>query len=342
MATFKQKLGCWLHERWRTEFVLLFPDVAFRLGMRWLNLCNRHEHLLKENDEVSRICDWQDSSFLTVARFFPRVGGKLLKHCFNEWPIRLLQQPESLTLSHHPKISVILPVGGSEYTLLFQCVLAAFFGQTCKNMEVIVVEHSDSPAYETLCPEGVKYMFISQKDDRQFNKALAINIGVLKSSAPYILIHDADIVPPGTYVESVLQRLNEGWDAVRAMRFLFCLEREDTEKFMRGNGAYLPKRVPLVMQNFPGASTAVHKDTYFRIGGHDEDFLGWGGEDLEFYDRLKTVRLFPGSYSPGIHLWHTASEKKISGDRNNRLLTEKRKLPPQPRIEILHKQRTVK
>ena len=84
---------------------------------------------------------------------------------------------------------------------------------------------------------------------------------------------------------------------------------------MNFTGQHLPGTVESVLQNFP-LSTAVTKLAFKRIGGCDEQFEGWGGEDLEFLDRLKVTKLFPGSYAPGVHLWHAPAPKKESGDRN--------------------------
>jgi len=56
---------------------------------------------------------------------------------------------------------------------------------------------------------------------------------------------------------------------------------------------------------------------------------------VEFLDRLKTLRLFPGSYLPGIHLWHATSPKKATGDRNNDLMQKLAAIPVPERIRSL-------
>lgn len=334
----KQKIGCWLHERWQTELVLLFPATARRFGLTWIDLCNRHERLSTDGNSA-RICLWQDSSFLTVARFFPDVGGRLLKHCLSEWPIQLTRQPLMEKRPVEPKVSVILPVGGQERLKQFQCVLKAFYSQTYRDLEIIVVEHGSEQFYKAFCPFWIRYIFLQRKGDQQFNKSMAMNEGIRNAAAPYVLFHDADVVPPSAYVESILRHFNAGWDAVRPMRFLFNLSANDSEKFMKNDAQYLPKVVELILQNFPGVSTAVSKEAYAKIGGHDEQFWGWGGEDLEFLDRLKTVHLFQGGYAPGIHLWHSSAPKKMSGDRNQELMMRKLEISPEERIKLLQRKR---
>jgi len=289
------------------------------------------------DDPSSRICDWDDSSFLTVARVFPGVGGRLLKHCLKEWPVRL-SDAGSDGASKTPRISIILPVGGKERIPLCKCVVEACWGQSFNDLAIVIVEHGEEPLYAQVYSEVVNYIFLQRKPGQQFNKSMAINAGVDNSASPYLLIHDADVVPADRYVESIFVLLDAGWHAVRPVRFIFHLDPKGSATFLGSSGISIPKTVASVQQNNPGISTAVRRDVYEAIGGHDERFEGWGGEDLEFLDRLKTTKLYPGSYAPSIHLWHAPSPKKADGDRNNRILAEKRALSPAQRIELLRGQ----
>lgn len=331
MVSLKQKIGCWLHERWKTEAALA-PMLARMTGLHWVDLCNRHERLGQEEKEA-RTCLWEGSSVLTVARFFPRVGGRLLRCCLKEWPFRLREQPASV--SSRPKMSVVLPVGGRDRLPLFLCVLKGFFGQTVVEIEIIVVEHGKKPEYESSCPAGVRYLFLPMEEGGQFNKSLAMNRAVAEATAPVVLLHDADLVVPANYVESLLLRFSQGWEAVRPARFAFHLDQDDSAGFMEANGKFLPRNIEMVQQNNPGLSTAMTREAYARIGGHDQRFEGWGGEDLEFLDRLKTLRRYPGGYAPLVHLWHAPGPKKASGDRNRQLMDKLRAIPVQERIESL-------
>lgn len=335
-VSLKNKLGCWAHERWRTEFVLRMPGLARFCRFTWRDLRNRNEKIGRGVDGA-RICKWTDSSVLTVTRFFPEVGGRLITHCFDEWPIKLSKEFYHEDHQKDPEISVILPVCGKDRIPLFKCVLYSFFGQTCRNLDIIVVENGTEPLYKAFCPTGVKYIFLPMWENREFNKCKAMNEGVRKARAPYVLLHDADIVIPCSYVESIIKRLKKGWDAVRPIRFAFNLNSYESKKFMNFTGQHLPGTVESVLQNFPGLSTAVTKLAFKRIGGCDEQFEGWGGEDLEFLDRLKVTKLFPGSYAPGVHLWHAPAPKKESGDRNLDLLLSILKIPVTERINMLQR-----
>ena len=233
-------------------------------------------------------------------------------------------------------VSVILPVAGADRISIFQGTLASLLAQDCGSLEIIVAEQGKRALYRHDLPHGVKHILIPpNRQEDGFNKSRAFNAGVRAATAPVVLLHDADTVVPRSYIRTILDRLQSGWEAVRPLRFLFCMERDESERFVGNQGAALPSRVSAVMQNFPGCSIAVRREVYWRIGGHDERFVGWGGEDLEFLDRLKTTRLFAGGYAPAIHLWHPHAAKKANGDRNNGLMEQLRAEPVGQRIERL-------
>ena len=84
---------------------------------------------------------------------------------------------------------------------------------------------------------------------------------------------------------------------------------------------------------------ALTREAFFRIGGFDERFVDWGGEDNEFYDRCTTLRRYPYGYLPFLHLWHPPQESKLSGARERAVLfmNELLALPPDERIRALRR-----
>lgn len=326
--------GCWLHERWRTECAL--NGLLSRLtGIRWVDLHNRIERLRAGGDTVSRVCDWQWTSDLTVCRVFPGTAVRLCQACFRDWPLGS-GSPERPMGGREPRISIILPVGGASRYAALGAVVESFRRQTAGDLELIVVEQSAGPAPAGLLPPGVIRLPIpGDGGEEGFNKSRLMNAAVRIARAPWVLLHDADIVVPRGYVEAVLARAAAGWEAVRPIRFLFYLDKEQTTRVMGGG---LPARIERVAQNFPGGSVAVRREMYWQLGGHDERFVGWGGEDTEFLDRLRTCREFPGHFAPALHLWHPPAPKKASGDRNQAMLDRQRAVPVDRRVRDLRGQ----
>ena len=309
MPTCKQKLGCWLHERWRLECVLRAPGLARRGGLEWPDLCNRCEQIEKAADGIGRICRWSDSSLLTVCRFFPATGARLLRHA---WCGRAAS-----TVS---PVSVVLPVRGEE-----RLDAVAFVAQTLHRMagaesEVLLCEHAVTPFYDRDWPHGIRHLFVPAAMDEAFNKSKAMNAGARAARNPLLVLLDADAVPSPDFLAHSVECLDRGWEAVRPIRFLFVLDEAASREFLRSGSVADVREVACVHQNNPGLATVIRRGTYIEIGGHDERFVGWGGEDLEFLDRLRTRKFYPGSFLPAIHLWHSPAPQKQSGHRNNDLL----------------------
>ena len=317
----KQKLGCWLHERWRLELVLRAPGLARRLGLEWVDLRNRNERLEKTPDGAGRICRWQDSSFLTVCRTFPTTGARLLRHVWRERQVG----------SALP-VSVILPVRGEA-----RFAAVAFVAETLRRMagaesEVLLCEHDVAPRYARDWPRGVRHLFVPAAADEAFNKSKAMNAGARAARNPILILLDADVVPSPDFLARSVECLDRGWEAARPLRFLFLLDAADSREFMRQGSPATIREVAFVHQNNPGLATVIRRETYFEIGGHDERFAGWGGEDVEFLDRLRTRKLHPGSFLPAIHLWHPPAPQKQSGHRNNELLRRILAEPAESRV----------
>jgi hypothetical protein len=322
--------GCWVHERWRAEIALRLGPFAPR-RFAWASLHNRHEQVRRLPDGAVE-CVWRGSSPLTVARVFPEVGSRLLGHCLQEWPIRLSTEPPA---SGNPALSVVLPVGGADRLDLFRAVVQAFLAQSLRRIEIVVVEHAATPVYEAHCPPGARYIHLPRGASQQFNKSRALNAGVAAARAGFLLLHDADTVPPERLCENVVARLTEGYDGLIPIRLLFRLDREASAAFQQSRGSRLPAAVSEVMLNSPGGSQAVSREAFEGVGGYDERYEGWGGEDEEFLERLMTRRFFRGGFAPMIHLWHPEATQKASGDRNARLSAEILAQPAGERIRRL-------
>lgn len=333
LADIRKAAGCWGNERWRTECAL---DALFcRLsGIRWQDLCNRRERLVPGGDAEARVCDWKWTSELTVCRVFPNVGGRLLHRCLRDWPFAWAGSVNRDSAGD-VGISVILPVGGSVRHVTLMAVVRSFLSQGAGAPEIIVVEQGGNGSLRTMLPEGVRYVPVPGcGQDAEFNKSLLLNTGVRESTSSWVLLHDADIVVPKRYLEAILERTRGGeWDAIRPIRFLFYPGEASSSVFVETGR--LPDAVHRVTQNFPGGSTAVRRDVYWELGGHDERFAGWGGEDTEFLDRLRTCRVYPGGFAPALHLWHAPADKKRTGDRNQKLQDERLSVPVEDRIREL-------
>lgn len=112
---------------------------------------------------------------------------------------------------------------------------------------------------------------VEQEDDKPFNRALLHNMGALQAMAdgfPCLVLHDVDLLP------------------LDAANLYACLSQP------RHMSASLDKfRFVLTYDSLAGGALAVRADQYNRLDGFSNRFEGWGGEDDDFYDRIKNSGL---------------------------------------------------
>lgn len=305
MATLKQRLGCWAHERWRTEWAL-----AAR-GNAWLDLCNRHESLTVSDGGRARVCNWRDTSLLTVCRTFPAVGARLLRRCMRDWPIEFADT--AVADGGQPEASIIIAFRGIERLAQLQCCLATLQAQRHAAFEIILVEQSWEALLSADMLPGVRHIHArSTSPDMPFNKSWAMNIGARQARADTLIFHDGDMLAPADYVQSALDLMWRGYQGARVPRLVFYPDRATSEAIQGGRSLLGIQQVGEVRQNCRGISLVMQKTAYWEIGGHDESFYGWGGEDDEILQRAETLNFYPGGFMPFVHLWHPVQKEKHS------------------------------
>ena len=125
---------------------------------------------------------------------------------------------------------------------------------------------------------------------------------------------------PRDYGKEIIKHIKKNnCEVVHLQRLLFCMGRLDTSWMLSTNNTKLDFIPDRVRQNWQGGTLALKKDAFFRIGGYDVQFVGWGGEDNEFYDRCRTLNGWRYGYMPFIHLWHKAQTEKLSTERERNL-----------------------
>lgn len=333
-ATLREWVGCWLHERWRAELVLRMPRLAALLGWSWLDLCNRNQRLRKDLHTPGRVCAWSDSSKLTVARVFPDIGARLLRHVLKEWPVRFAPDAEP-SICAEPEVSILMPIAGTERIAQFRLALAAARAQVGVAVEIVVVEQWPEPTLRGTLPEGVRYLHQPVASGTEFNKSRALNAAAKCASGRYLIILDADYLIPERFASECARELGIV-EAARPMRMIFYLDRCSSEHISTGDWTSGVTVVLAVVANNP-TPIAVRRSTYWEAGGHDESYSGWGGEDNEFLDRLRTRTIGEGGWMPVLHVWHPPAAKKADGTRNRELHDAKMAMAAVERIRMLRR-----
>ena len=297
----KVKLGALLYDLPRFVRTTRAPRA-------WVAMCNRNERLTLDGRGAR--CEWMYTSELHIANVYPWAGARLMAKAFADWPIVLREMPAA---AEKPDVSFVIGHRGLTRRPHLLATLRCIAGQRGASVECVVVEQSAEREIESRLPSWVRYVHTPTAEP-SYNRSWTLNAGARAAAGALLVLHDNDMLCPADYAAEALERAREGAAFQQLKRFTFYLGPRDTEQ-VRASGEIRTGLPSVVVQNAHGASIAVSRDAYFDIGGFDESFVGWGGEDNEFWDRAATTaRVYDFGYLPFIHLWHAPQPGKQQGN----------------------------
>jgi hypothetical protein len=304
----RQRLGALRYDWPRFELAMRGVGPYRALEKPWIGMRNRNEKIVIDGRGV--YCEWEDTSDLHIAKVFPSTGARLMKRAFQDWPIVMADAPQP---TERPSVSFVIGHRGRERLPHLKATLRSIAGQRGIPIECVVVEQSVTREIEDVLPSWVRYVHTPVAEGYDYNRSWTLNAGVATSLGEVLVLHDNDMICPADYAFEAMSRAREGWDFWQPKRFTFYLGEEDSRDIF-GTGRVRINGPSTIVQNALGASIAVTRKAFDEIGGFDESFVGWGGEDNEFWDRARsTKRAYEFGYLPFIHLWHPPQRGKLAG-----------------------------
>jgi len=302
MNTLRSRLGALAYD------VPRFLRSMARKG-GWIHMRNRGERTAFDGRGVQ--CHWQFTSDLHVAKVFPRAGEGLMKRAFAEWPVASVDAPAS---TEQPLVTFIIGHRGLARLPHLLATLRTIAGQTDVPIECVVVEQALEREVESKLPPWVRYLHTPPPShDDDYNRSWTLNAGARAARGELVVLHDNDMLVPRRYAAELHARMREGFDFLDLKRFTFYLPEETTQRFF-ASGVLRTNVASTVVQNLRGASIAASRRAYFAIGGFDESFVGWGGEDNEFWERAEVGgRVYTYGFLPFVHLFHAPQKGKLLG-----------------------------
>ena len=331
----RQKVGACIYDLPRFLWATRPPLFSHPSARPWAFFRNRGEQLLPAPNGLGLQCDWQWTSDLHITRVFPSLGRLFMSRALRDCPIgfqeKQSKQPGNI------EASFIISHRGLQRLPHLLLTLQSVAAQRKASFECIVVEQSATPEVKDFLPSWVRYIHTAMPSDGvPFCKAWAFNVGARLAHGKLLVLHDNEMLVPRDYASQHLARVDEGYEVVDLKRFIFFLSQSHSERVMGKHELLLDQAPESIMQNAPGGSLAITRDAYLAIGGFDESFIGWGGEDNEFWERAKTRRVWPYGYLPLVHLWHPAQPGKLESNRSTAALFETRsRIPAAERIAEL-------
>jgi hypothetical protein len=215
---------------------------------------------------------------------------------------QLIEKREEIDiLPSYDRISVVMAFrerGDGRLDGLKKCV-KCLRDQTI-NCYIILVEQDNAPVHQGEL-ESLVDSYLFTYSSAMFNKSWAFNCGAIIAPDDLILLHDCDLLVPKNYVKESMRILGAKDMALPWTKILYLTE-ESSKRYPDGNHKISHT---LTSHQAVGGSLLVRKQFYLRIGGMDERFEGWGGEDNAFYAKaLKLGRVSRSNPMTGMVLMH--------------------------------------
>jgi len=149
------------------------------------------------------------------------------------------------------------------------------------------------------------------------------------------------VLVPKEYPARLVELMNSrSLDVAFCQRFLFYLTQPTTQDLLE-QMSLLHRSPGLVeiRQNWVGGTLGIRRDAFWKIGGFDEEFVGWTGEDTEFHDRCQVLNGWFHGFVPFIHLWHPPQTEKVGPARKaqSEFTNQKLSIPRSVRVDQLLK-----
>ena len=150
-------------------------------------------------------------------------------------------------------------------------------------------------------------MCIGVSDEKPFSKAKVINKSVEKSKGDILVIADADIFFSPSLLEASIKHLDtHAW--VIPFRYVLNISKKSTRDLLEIKPQW---PIPINLETHPrpyaamGGVNIVPRKHFETVGGFDERFVGWGGEDDAFAASLNTLCGYVKRTDTTLyHLWH--------------------------------------
>lgn len=198
----------------------------------------------------------------------------------------------------------------------------------------ILVAEQDSSSAITDIPELFACNKLLLEDSQEFNKSRLVNLAAANSQGEILLVCDADVIVEAHQLDLAWQAVQADYDFARPYGQLIDLDPEQTNTYLNSqilvddykegesnDRSHLGERLC-----WAGGVFLVKKSVFFDLGGFDERFQGWGGEDNAFELQLRKHNKKVGINQQGKawHLWHPRADGSSTrfGGKNHRLIVE--------------------
>jgi glycosyltransferase involved in cell wall biosynthesis len=247
-----------------------------------------------------------------------KVIDRLTPACaFERGPSSSAHPPSGETVSPRTApIAVVIPVRDRAGQRLRNSLRSLRWQSSGPPAEVLVVSHGSRPEVNTdlnrICQEESATLITLGEPDQPWNKSLALNIGIRRSTAavPFLMTMDADMVLSPGFLTAVIEHLSSGEPALVLCRISDLPAQaalpSDPDQLLTAFDQ-LHARTRLRARSGSGGIQAASRSFFFGIRGYDEDLRWWGGMDGDLVNRARLVGLsiaWIEDRAAMLHQWH--------------------------------------
>lgn len=194
---------------------------------------------------------------------------------------------------------------------------------------VVVDERVHSEEKIPLWAKEYANIIFVQNDD-EFRKSFCFNRAAEVAKGGVFCFWDVDALIEAKYIEEAYSKILEQktYDHVYPFSGVFVDVKKnffsefiDTFDFVKLNEQLTSKDIGFYNGNVqvasnisPGGCTMISKEAFFKMGGFDENFIGWGFEDTDFRERSKKINRV--GYLDSNALWHLSHNSPDVDDRS--------------------------
>jgi predicted glycosyltransferase involved in capsule biosynthesis len=159
-----------------------------------------------------------------------------------------------------------------------------------------------------VCREHLGIDYGDNKEWSEFNKSRLLNKGAKRASKEVLLICDVDMLIP---IENIKKGIKEAYESSIVFPYNkvdFVSEVETVKIYLSVDDVPEYKSTMLREKNKldTHGTYMITRDNYFKVGGHEERFVSWGGEDGSFISAAVTLidQPYLRMLGTAIHMYH--------------------------------------
>lgn len=202
-------------------------------------------------------------------------------------------------------LTIVLTYRNRDLSIVQRC-LDSLAEQTDTDFQLYLVDYGSDANYAAAFQQlSQRYSFVTEHifvptNGQLWNKSRAINIALQKTTTPYFLMGDIDLI----YHKEMVQQSKVLLQTHDCVYFQYGFLSKEETALDKEFEAYQPE---FLGKDEVTGTTLYKTDVLKSIHGYDEFYHGWGAEDTDVHLRLKNAGYQVCFYDAEIlvkHQWH--------------------------------------